>query len=618
MQARRVSHTDKCSVHHYPTSPTRRIRLNSLKHMKMKLPKILALAVLSSAAANAEYVPAKGLLVPDATISEGSITPDSTAHASYYALMKDGSGTVTITENVSLKQALYVREGEVLVGNQDKQVTLNLSPSDNPNDEWDNPSRPYLPNLVVAGKNTGDKYATITFNNAALTSGQEATVIIGSADGNGAMVVDNNSKIGLGNSQTTMIGERIGLSSGCPTADAEGNKYVGSYSEAANGSGTLFGRGVVTVQGASTLNTGYQQFYMSEGELNADGAGTQVNIGGTYGTWTEFGYDADSTSEVNVTNGAKVNVRTQYIITGDSLSDNSTVNINVDGAGSSFTVDEYTPAHPEVPNSAQATMTVLGYYSGTATGAAEQIKSNTTINVTNGGTANLNSKQTMLGYGDMADGSSVTLNVDETSTLNSKDVFMYKGSEINNEGTTTLGKLYLNGAGSVENNGILSVNELWIKAGEVINSDTIEGTVVLSAGTFTALENSRLQSMHLMGGSFVVEGDITMDGFLAGYGVGELIIKAGGSIDMNGNMFKLDGSKLILEVGYDVTDDTEFYLGDIILNAGETDLTTDTAVEIRGTNGTSTTRPVSSIPEPTTATLSLLALAALAARRRRK
>lgn len=331
-----------------------------------------------------------------------------------------------------------------------------------------------------------------------------------------------------------------------------------------------------------------------------------------------FGYDADSTSDINVSNGAKVNVRTQYIITGDSLSDNSTVNINVDGAGSSFTIDEYTPAHPENPNSAQATMTVLGYFSGTATGAAEQIKSNTTINVTNGGTANLNSKQTMLGYGDMADGSSVTLNVDETSTLNSKDVFMYKGSEINNEGTTTLGKLYLNGAGSVENNGILSVNELWIKAGEVINSDTIEGTVVLSAGTFTALENSRLQSMHLMGGSFVVEGDITMDGFLAGYGVGELIIKAGGSIDMNGNMFKLDGSKLVLEVGYDVTDDTEFYLGDIILNAGETDLTADTAVEIRGTNGTSTTRPVSSIPEPTTATLSLLALAALAARRRRK
>lgn len=36
-------------------------------------------------------------------------------------------------------------------------------------------------------------------------------------------------------------------------------------------------------------------------------------------------------------------------------------------------------------------------------------------------------------------------------------------------------------------------------AGEVINSDTIEGTVVLSAGTFTALENSSLQSMHLMG-----------------------------------------------------------------------------------------------------------------------
>ena len=276
----------------------------------------MALAVLCGAVAHAEYIPSAGLLEPDDTISEGSISPDSTTHPSYYALMKDGSGTVTITENVNLNQAIYVREGELLVGKQNNQVRINLSPSDNPNDEWDNPSRPYLPNLVVAGKNTGDSYATITFDNAVLTSNQEATVIIGSADGNGAMVIDNKSQIGLGNHQTTIIGERIGLSSGCPTADDEGKKYAGSYSDAANGSDAKFGRGVVTVKGASTYTTGYQQFYMSEGELNAIGEGTQVNIGGNYGTQSILGYDADSTSDINVKDGAKINVRTKYLFTG--------------------------------------------------------------------------------------------------------------------------------------------------------------------------------------------------------------------------------------------------------------------------------------------------------------
>lgn len=584
--------------------------LHKRKHqsyMKLKLPKLLASAILSSTVAHA------ALFEPSSSVTEGTITSDTEVITTYQAIAKDGSGTITIEDNASINQAIYVREGELYVGNSDKQITVSL----NPVGSADNPSQPYLPHLVVAGKNTGDKYATVTFDNAKLTTYQESTVIIGSADGNGAMVVDNHSQIGLGSAQTTIIGERIGQSVGSPTTDAEGNPYQGSYSDAANGSGAKFGRGVVTVKGGSTLNTGYLGFYMSEGELNASGEGTQVNLGGNYGNYTELGVDADSTSDVNVTEGAKVNVRTKYFFTGDSTSNNTTVNINVDGDGSRFTVDEYTPAHPEVPNSAQATMTVLGYFSGAATGSATPIKSNTAINVTNGGTADFHSGQTMLGYGDMADGSSVTVNVDKDSTFIGKNVYAYKGAEIDNQGRVEVENLYLYGAATITNDGVLDLNELWIYAGEVVNSNTIEGVVVLNAGTFTAMENSRLQAMHLMKGSFKVEGDITMDGFMAGYDAGEIVFTVGSSIDMNQNSFKLNGSKMVIEVDYDVTDSTAFHFEDFILNASETDITADTQIEIRGTNGTSTTRAMSTIPEPTTATLNLLALVALAARRRR-
>lgn len=584
----------------------------------------MALAVLCGAVAHAEYIPSAGLLEPDDTISEGSISPDSTTHPSYYALMKDGSGTVTITENVNLNQAIYVREGELLVGKQNNQVRINLSPSDNPNDEWDNPSRPYLPNLVVAGKNTGDSYATITFDNAVLTSNQEATVIIGSADGNGAMVIDNKSQIGLGNHQTTMIGERIGLSSGCPTADAEGNKYVGSYSEAANGSETLFGRGVVTVKGASTYNTGYQQFYMSEGELNAIGEGTQVNIGGNYGTQSILGYDADSTSDINVKDGAKINVRTKYLFTGSAASDNSSVNINVDGPGSSFTVDEKTPAHPEVPNSSQNTWAILGYYSGAAAGATVE-NHTTSVNVTNGGTVSfLSGDYTFLGYGAQSEGSSVAVNVDEESFFNSKLTYMYDGATIDNKGTASIEYLYMLG-GDVINEGTLTDwsgedDVLYMTDGYVQNSGTIDLNIILANGEIEALSGSVFDEVHLQGGSFTLVGDVTFNSFFAGYQAGEIVFNDGSTLDMQGNSFTLNGSSLVLLVDFEVTDETDISLNSFLINVGSTDLTHDTSIVIRGANGTEVVRTLSSmsIPEPTTATLSLLALAGLAARRRRK
>ena len=429
-----------------------------------------------------------GSIVPSSSITEGTMSSDTASVSSYQVITKDGEGTVTVTENVSKKYAVYVREGELLVGDSDAQVTLNVTPS-----ATNNPSSPYMPVIVVAGKNTGDAYATLVLDNAKLDSGHEATVIVGSADGNGALVLDNGAVTNpRGHMQTMIIGELKDNAVGAYTTDEDGNRYQGSYVSAANGSGAEFGRGVVTVKNNSTLNTGYQQFYMSEGELNAIGTGsaddkTTVNIGGTWGTYTILGCDANSTSVINVTNGAEVNVRTVGFYTGFDGSNDSSVFINVDGSESKFTVAATTPPHPEVPNSASPITTVLGFYSGASCGKP-QIVSATELKATNGGVIDFQCATTMLGYGDLSEGSSVVIDVDKESTLKAQSVYMYKGTQITNEGNASIAALNVWG-GEMNNAGELSVESVSTSGGVLNNSGNMSaGTISVTAGG--VLDNS--------------------------------------------------------------------------------------------------------------------------------
>ncbi len=581
----------------------------------MKLSGFFALSLLGSTAALADN------FVLSDSITEGSITSDTTKPSVYQAVGKDGQGTVTITDNITKYQAIYVREGELLIGNPDKKITVTINP-----DYSGTPASPYLPMMVVGGKNTGNEYATVTFNNAQLTSGTDATVIIGSADGNGAMVIDNKSVVCLDwHSQTTIIGEKKGDSWSSTTVDANGNQYVGTYSPAANGSGVEFGRGVVTVKGESTFNTGYNQFLMSEGELNVIGKNTQVNIGG-YGSDSRafLAYDANSTSTINVQDGAKVNVRSAQFYTGYYGADNSTININVDGQGSAFTVDATTAAHPENPNSVVPTATVFGMYSGDAAGSPP-IKSNTAINVANGGTMEILSNMIFFGYGKQSEGSSVTVNIDDESFFNSKKAYMYDGASIENDGIVQIEKLSMQG-GEVINTGVIqtmnendNILELLGQGSKIINSGIIENDIALYSGTVTGLDGGEFAGLHLLGGSLRIEGTVKFNSFFSGYSAGELVFTEGGLLDMQNNYFALNSSVLVFEVGFDVSEDTTLTLSDFIVNAGGYGISDDTVLTIRGTNGTSINRTYGQvIPEPTTATLSLLALAGLAARRRRR
>ena len=112
----------------------------------------------------------------------------------------------------------------------------------------------------------------------------------------------------------------------------------------------------------------------------------------------------------------------------------------------------------------------------------------------------------------------------------------------------------------------------------------------------------------------------------------EVVMTLGSSIDLMGGGLEFYDVKIVLMVDSAITDGdttTDFSFlnkNDLFVNfvneAWNSDgFTGDTLITLRDEQGNETTRKYSeiseSIPEPTTATLSLLALAAMAARRRR-
>lgn len=116
--------------------------------------------------------------------------------------------------------------------------------------------------------------------------------------------------------------------------------------------------------------------------------------------------------------------------------------------------------------------------------------------------------------------------------------------------------------------------------------------------------------------SLMVEGAVTMNlSESLNIDNGSLILTEGSSLDMKGGAITLgDTSAIIYQV--DGTADASVRANELFRNANIGD---DVAITVKGSDGTEykTTLGALTVPEPTTATLSLLALVGLAARRRR-
>lgn len=584
--------------------------------MKFKLPKSLIIAVLAatSAAYAAPYYDSIDQVInvgKDQTTSWSDVENIPTSQpTNSFALAKDGEGTLSYTGKGTCYTTIYVREGEMQFGDGTTETNIRFQPTKN------NAQGRYNA-LSVGGKD-----AVVSFNNATATC-NETAIMVGGANGNGKMIIENGSKVDFAGGNVFVLGDmsleemtdpNTGLRDGYTNAttaqpgasvNSADNLYNGNYSDAKNGSGATFGRGELVVKDGSYFRATYGNFWIGEGALTVEGENTVMDVAlNGYGYRTWLGLGDNTTSEVNVAGGAQLNFNASEFYTNNG--NNSSTFITIDGENSKLVIrDQTTAAGEEKINKA--------YF------CTSGQNSSTDVKVTNGGELRLENDSTTFGnQGSTAANRNVTVEIGEGSKLYVTDADVNNGATITNDGTLEIseeGFLELIGKGSATNNGEI-IGDTWLHDG----------------GTLTATDGSTMSRVFLGAyntdindGKLIIAGNVTMNGDLKGFsGAGaQVIFTLDGMLDMNGNKVLLDGAQLLVKVDEKVSDTTLFDQSTLFLNySEESDINDEMQVLVVGADNSATIRTVGDlnkvVPEPGTATLSLLALAALAARRRRK
>lgn len=561
--------------------------------MKIRLPKAMLAAVLSAMLISGVHA---ATLYPYEVLELGA--GETTTWQNFDNLqggdadspfVKDGAGTLRF-ENVQgstsnyYKAPIVAREGKVEFVNSTIYAHGAYTPSGHAN-TW----------LMVGGQDAEMTFKNSSFN---IATG-ETHMNVGTADGSGTLTLDNtNMKITgsifsgyhsyAGNEDSWGLGWYYNYNGTAATEDipAENqnpksieHRYTeGSYTDGYNGQNRKFGEGTINVTNGSKLDVA-TAFTMGTSTLNVDGAGSSVVSQTGYGGIVADGSGWEDTyaiilsrwsgaeSTINVTNGAQIESYGQLRTQRSSGLANTYSEINVDGEGSKFHVKA-------IAN--------LGLYEGT--------NNTTVVNITNGGEAAF--AKTVMGA------SGVDVNIDSASTLSS-DLIEVKNGSLDNDGTISA---YTDD--SVE-------AMLKLVGGSVVNNGTIEIDTMIDSGDLT-LNGGLMADITMNGGELYVEGSsktesLTLNG-------GKVWFSEGAVLDLQGNELVLNGADLMLMVADDAQLSDKYTL---FTNASQDVEFNITLVDAQG-NELGSATGVASIPEPTTATLSLLALAGLAARRRRK
>jgi len=154
----------------------------------------------------------------------------------------------------------------------------------------------------------------------------------------------------------------------------------------------------------------------------------------------------------------------------------------------------------------------------------------------------------------------------------------------------------------------------FINHGSVTAGFNVQNNSVVTAQDGSSFAGSMRLGYGSSVGTLTLNGAVTMSSDLE-VNNGSLIFAEGSSLDMKGGSITLsETSSIIYQV--DGVADESVRANELFRNANIGD---DVAITVKGINGSEykTTLGALTVPEPTTATLSLLALAGLAARRRR-
>ncbi len=615
--------------------------------MKLHLPKLLTLALIGAMSIGGAYATTH---TPNESITTGALTTDTAQRDGNYIITKDGADTVTVLGDVTKYASIYVRDGELKVGDGGTTSTSFMV-------------RPYegkAGSISVGGK----KGAAVIFDGAKFIDGKDAFIAVGNADGSGSLTLTNGSTMTNGDCEVFSIGS---------TTNVSNTGYdKGYYAPAANGSTATFGRGDVTITNGSSLTVA-KSFFMGEGSLTVEGgadSASKVQLGYEVGPGYEgqnftTGWEKNSTSVIAIKGNASVAAfaENQYHF---SYEDNSTTVLTVEGPKASFSTDAMLGSERE-------TSVVVNI-------GRDAKNTNTSLSVSGGGKISLAGHQITMGKADAGNTVNITV-ADADSTLEMKAgdfALMDEGTTITNSGTidvTTGDSFYIydgtleNKEGAafnagefysynskyaskdaervIKNAGTIDVDIFYVGATSVTNSGdikaksylqivdlakvkhsgSIEGKLYMYEGAeLTALDGSMMSEVVMWGGDLLINGNVktgalTLSGGTVTFMEDSLITLADGAnveIDGASIVVKLSDAKLA-----DLKAGGEYTLFDTNSSVNALEGATVTFLSTSGERLTSAVKQAGDgsltlVPEPTTATLSLLALAALAARRRRK
>lgn len=381
-------------------------------------------------------------------------------------IVKDGQGTLVVNRDAAMLYSLVVREG-----------TMQLTNYHITNDTYRE-----SPNLTIGGVNACLELDNATYKQTGPTStnrGYSNSLIVGGQDGDGKLVLKNNSELyvyhclfagsisyaTLPQSSTTsahVCGTYQGVEG--DTLYREYSIANGGFQQAVDSNGNTLSTASIDVQGGSKLNLG-MGMNLGNVSVSVDGPGTELNSAlvqsDNMTTWG-FSSDEHSVTKVSITNGGVMRIggheytisegatakTTQTVLA--AYQDNTHVDIKIDGEGSACEINGqlWVASHPSITNAqAELTisnggtlyatgMTLFGYFGSQATVSLDNdatLKTDSSLYIGTGTTLTASNSSTIQGNNVALTGGNLT--IDDTSTLTAKTCEIYSGSPVVNHGT---------------------------------------------------------------------------------------------------------------------------------------------------------------------------------------
>ncbi|MBP3500324.1 MAG: hypothetical protein J6J97_09580, partial [Akkermansia sp.] len=539
--------------------------------MKFHLPKKLLVAVLATLSVQTTlagyYTIAEVIGSNENTTMTKSDFPTTKTDCFTAPVAKDGSGTLTVTDEIERNLDLYIREGQFVVKSHYTSIHVSSDrypdthhtkghPVENPEGKHDG-----MHHLSVAGKdavmvidgtngtaktttnshhwtwNVPIEY-TASYVSEAVEDG--AHVAIGGVNGNGTLIVENNAYFSNAGGWSTHIGysgeldEKDYEKLGChvqhaTTATTSGkyenieDRYIGNYTPGSVDSSKYFGKGEVYVRnnsyihfGGGSKHPGYANgggIYMGEAILSIENS-SKGEAGDSY-----FGTYSGALSEIKIAKDSELNL-TRNLSTGYEKN-----KIPVEDAKIVIDVDDKSTL--SVANQAN----ISTNNNNTTT---------TVLTLTNDSVAKFGS----LTAGSESGNSTAEINIDSTSSVEAYD--STKGlqvtinhADVNNAGAIKAKTIAVNNGGTLSMIGkdakLNDNSEVTVNAGGTLQADGGE-LIALNAEKVTVKEGG---AISLKNGSTLSAKALTM--------------AAGSTIRLSGNYSS--GDKLVSSAALTMADD---------------------------------------------------------------